>query len=624
MLLLRFRPTTSNRRPDRAPVWYFTRRRLPIGPKNADSSRSAHQRGYRRAWPPNPGATPFISPQVFARYRHRPSARIDFMAVIEHQARAKLTPNGYPAILSVMPIIAGLGYVAAYPLLDWLSYVEPFEGLDITPWNPQVGLSFPLVLLFGRRTIPFLFIAPLVSHLLLNFSPVDLKEGIAHATVIGGGYSAAALFLIRPATRFDPALPSTRDLILLMLTALVSSAFVAVGYVATTTLSGYLELQDFIEAMLSYWVGDLIGIMVVTPFVLVALLRKHSVQMSLEVVLQFAAIVGALVLVLGVREAAPLQLFYVLFLPIVWMALRGGLEGVTIGLLLTQLGLIVGVTLSPQPEGFTALQTLMLVLTATGLIAGELVTEHRRAEAKLLLQQKALARVAQVGGMKELSVAIAHELNQPLTAARTYARLVADAAREDGANSIDIAEIAAKAVAQVERAAQVVRSLRSLLSLDRGDRLACSVERLIREALALCEPELDQVNAKIRVAAPSRLPAVLVDALQIEQTLLNLIRNSIDAFKAASISGGAISIEAVAAGEGFVEIRVADNGPGFATDVSENQFLPFSTTKAEGLGFGLVLCKTIVEAHGGRIWLSHAIRGASVHFTLPALDAPNE
>jgi two-component system, LuxR family, sensor kinase FixL len=546
------------------------------------------------------------------------------MAVIEHQARAKLTPNSYPAILSVMPIIAGLGYVAAYPLLDWLSYVEPFEGLDITPWNPQVGLSFPLVLLFGRRTIPFLFIAPLVSHLLLNFSPVDLREGIAHATVIGGGYSAAALFLMRPATRFDPALPSTRDLILLMLTALASTAFVAVGYVATTTLSGYLELQDFIEAMLSYWVGDLIGIMVVTPFVLVALLRKHTVQMSLEVVLQFAAIVGALVLVLGFREAAPLQLFYVLFLPIVWMALRGGLEGVTIGLLLTQLGLIIGVTLSPQPEGFTALQTLMLVLTATGLIAGELVTEHRRAEAKLLLQQKALARVAQVGGMKELSVAIAHELNQPLTAARTYARLVADAAREECVNSAEIADIAAKAVAQVERAAQVVRSLRSLLSLDRGNHLVCSVERLIREALALCEPELDLVNAKIRVAVPSRLPAVLVDTLQIEQTFLNLIRNSIDAFKAASISGGAISIEAVTAGEGFVEIRVADNGPGFPTDVSENQFLPFSTTKAEGLGFGLVLCKTIVEAHGGRIWLGHAMRGASVHFTLPTLDDLND
>ncbi|HEY1746385.1 MAG TPA: ATP-binding protein [Xanthobacteraceae bacterium] len=547
------------------------------------------------------------------------------MAVIEHPAGARLAPNGYPAILSLMPVIAGLGYVAAYPLLDWLSYVEPFEGLDITPWNPQVGLSFPLVLLFGRRTIPFLFIGPFVSHLLLNFSPVDLTEGIAHSAVIGSGYSAAALFLLRPATRFDPALPSTRDLILLMLAALVSTAFIAVGYVATTTLSGYLELQDFLEAMLSYWVGDLIGVMVVTPFVLVALLRKHTVQMSFEVVLQFAAIGGALVLILGFHEAQPLQLFYLLFLPIVWMALRGGLESVTIGLLLTQLGLIIGVTLAPsRPEGFTALQTLMLVLTATGLIAGELVTEHRRTEAKLLLQQKALARVAQVGGMKELSVAIAHELNQPLTAARTYARLVADAARDDCVNSAEIADIAAKAVAQVERAAQVVRSLRSLLSLDRGHRLACSVERLIREALALCEPELDQVNARVRVAAASRLPPVLVDSLQVEQTLLNLIRNSIDAFKSADVSSGTILIEASRAGEGFVEIRVADNGPGFQTDVSENQFLPFSTTKPEGLGFGLVLCKTIVEAHGGRIWLGHSIRGADVHFTLPTVERLDE
>ncbi|HLJ01426.1 MAG TPA: ATP-binding protein, partial [Bradyrhizobium sp.] len=171
---------------------------------------------------------------------------------------------------------------------------------------------------------------------------------------------------------------------------------------------------------------------------------------------------------------------------------------------------------------------------------------------------------------------------------------------------------------------QVVRSLRSLLSLDRGHRLACSVDRLIREALALCEPELDQVNARVRLAVATRLPAVVVDPLQIEQTLLNLIRNSIDAFKAASISGGKILIEATAAGEDSVQIRVADNGPGFPPDVSENQFLPFSTTKAEGLGFGLVLCKTIVEAHGGRIWLGQALRGAAVNFTLPIADNSNE
>jgi two-component system, LuxR family, sensor kinase FixL len=542
------------------------------------------------------------------------------VAVIEHHAATKLPFGGYWAAFSLTPVIAGLAYVVAYPLLDWISYVEPFDGLDITPWNPQVGLSFVLILLFGRRTLPFLFIAPFVCHLVLNLSQTDLNEGFAHAAIIGGGYSAAALFLLRPTTRFDPALPSTRDLILLILTALASSAFVAVGFVATTALGGYLPFRDFLAAMLRYWVGDLIGVMVVTPFVLVAVLRKHTVQMSLEIALQFVAVAGALVLVLGFSEAQRLQLFYLLFLPIIWMALRNGLEGVTVGLLLTQLGLIIGVTLYPsRPEGITALQTLMLVLTAAGLIAGELVSEHRRAEAKLRLQQKALARVAQLGGLSELSVAIAHELNQPLTAARTYTRLVDDAVRQGSASAADIAAIAARAVAQVERAADVVRSLRALLRLDRGNRAICSVERLINEALALCEPELDQVNASVRVAVAGRLPQVLVDSLQIEQTLLNLIRNSIDAFKAASINGGAISVEAVG-GDGCIEIRVADNGPGFPADVFENQFLPFSTTKAEGLGFGLVLCKTIVEAHGGRIWLDQTAPGALVHFTLPVTD----
>jgi two-component system, LuxR family, sensor kinase FixL len=539
------------------------------------------------------------------------------VAVIEHHGAAKLPFHGYWAAFSFTPVIAGFAYVAAYPLLDWISYVEPFDGLDITPWNPQVGLSFALILLFGRRTLPFLFIAPLVCHLVLNLSQTGLNEGFAHAAIIGGSYSAAALFLLRPATRFDPALPSTRDLILLMLTALASTAVVAAGFVVTMAFGGYLPFRDFLAATLRYWVGDLIGIMVVTPFVLVAVLRKHTVQMSLEVALQFVAIAAALVLVLDFSEAQRLQLFYVLFLPVIWMALRNGLEGVTVGLLLTQLGLIIGVTLYPsRPEGITALQTLMLVLTAAGLIAGELVSEHRRAEAKLRLQQKALARVAQLGGMSELSVAIAHELNQPLTAARTYTRLVDDAVRQGSAGAADIAAIAAKAVAQVERAADVVRSLRALLRLDRGDRSICSVERLIKEALALCEPELDQANASVRVAVAGRLPPVLADSLQIEQTLLNLIRNSIDAFKAASINGGTISIEATA-GDGGIEIRVADNGPGFPSDVFENQFLPFSTTKAEGLGFGLVLCKTIVEAHGGRIWLDQTAPGAVVHFTLP-------
>ena len=144
------------------------------------------------------------------------------MAVIEHQAGVKLTPNGYPAILSLMPVIAGLGYVAAYPLLDWLSYVEPFEGTrynamesssrtELSPgppvWPPDDPVSVDRAVGFPPTFEPF------------TGRPGRRDRALSRYR---GRYSAAALFLLRPATHFDPALPSTRDLILLMLTALAA------------------------------------------------------------------------------------------------------------------------------------------------------------------------------------------------------------------------------------------------------------------------------------------------------------------------------------------------------------------------------------------------------------------
>jgi two-component system sensor kinase FixL len=103
--------------------------------------------------------------------------------------------------------------------------------------------------------------------------------------------------------------------------------------------------------------------------------------------------------------------------------------------------------------------------------------------------------------------------------------------------------------------------------------------------------------------------------------LLNLLRNSIEAIGEAGGIHGSISVEASAAGADFVEIRVSDTGPGFPPDLLDNPFLPFSTTKAEGLGFGLPLCKSIIEANGGRLWLDGNARGAAVHFTLPVIKA---
>src|ERR1700756_738785 len=137
-----------------------------------------------------------------------------------------------PLMLSRHWAVVGLLYVAGYVLLDWISLIQPYAPFGITPWNPGTGLSFALVLLFGRRMIPFLFIGPLLSDLIQIQLPLPLAVTLLSVALIGGGYSAGLFTLLRPAVRFDPTLSSMRDLILLMLVAAVGAALVASSYVA--------------------------------------------------------------------------------------------------------------------------------------------------------------------------------------------------------------------------------------------------------------------------------------------------------------------------------------------------------------------------------------------------------
>jgi C4-dicarboxylate-specific signal transduction histidine kinase len=219
--------------------------------------------------------------------------------------------------------------------------------------------------------------------------------------------------------------------------------------------------------------------------------------------------------------------------------------------------------------------------------------------------------------MGELAAAVAHEINQPLMAAGTYTRLVVDTLRSGGGKDLAVVETAGKAVSQVERAAEVVKRLRALIRLDQSGRAPTKIERIVQETLELCRPNLDRHNIRISITLDNELPPVMVDLLQIEQVLINLLRNAIEALSEADQRDGAITIEASRNGADAIEIRLRDNGPGFLNEVALDQIPPLSSAKPEGLGVGLSLCRSIVEAHGGRMWLSAATPGAIVHFTLP-------
>jgi integral membrane sensor domain MASE1 len=271
--------------------------------------------------------------------------------------------------------------------------------------------------------------------------------------VIGGVYAAAGLLLLHPKLGFDRALSSMGDVVILIVVTLVSAALVAAEYVGLLVAMGLVPTADVTSAALRYWVGDVIGIMVVTPFALI-LWTRGRLRISRETLLQISAIVAAQTIVFGYADEKQLQLFYVVFLPVIWIAVRTGIEGASIGILITQVGLILGMQLVPGgTRDIIAFQALMLILAITGLIVGELVTERRCTEAQLHLHQESLARVARFGSVAEFAAALAHELNQPLMAAGTYARLVEDAVRGGEAALDPVADIAKKTVAQVERAA---------------------------------------------------------------------------------------------------------------------------------------------------------------------------
>src|SRR5690349_9054793 len=188
----------------------------------------------------------------------------------------------FSRVLDANKIVVGVAYLAAYTLLDWLSLIEPYAHLTITPWNPGTGLTFVLLLVYGRRMIAFVLVAPLLADIVQRNLPLPWSLEIVASILIGAGYAAAVLVMMRPRLGFDPTLSSMRDVLVLLLVAFVSAALVAAGYISLTVASGLLSASDFLAAAIRHWVGDVIGITVVTPFALLALTRRSMLPASKE------------------------------------------------------------------------------------------------------------------------------------------------------------------------------------------------------------------------------------------------------------------------------------------------------------------------------------------------------
>ncbi|MEQ1611193.1 MAG: MASE1 domain-containing protein, partial [Hyphomicrobiaceae bacterium] len=371
--------------------------------------------------------------------------------------------------------LVAFAFVALHLCLDWLGQRYADAAQSITPWNPAAGLGIILVCRFGRRAAPLILPTTLISSLMLRGPAEPTMLAVMEGLLVGMIYSIAAIVLTSDRVGFKSRLNTVKDLILLMLAAVSGSLAVATSYVLILAAYGHVALDNVVAPVLRYWVGDLIGIMIVVPFGLLALDSRLDLKPTGSRLLLLLTTAVLMTVAIAYRDAGGFTYFYFLFLPVIWAALGYGIEGVVPVLALIQAGVFVTVTaLKMDFLDITHFQARMIALSATGLIAGVLVSERQRFEAHYRRQQQALAQVALRGGMGEFGAAIAHEVNQPLSAAGTFAGLVVESLTTEELKDPSLIENAHKVVRQIDRASGVVRRLRALVKLARDDQAPVS------------------------------------------------------------------------------------------------------------------------------------------------------
>jgi two-component system sensor kinase FixL len=247
------------------------------------------------------------------------------------------------------------------------------------------------------------------------------------------------------------------------------------------------------------------------------------------------------------------------------------------------------------------------------------ITQRQQAQLTLQDLQSELAHVGRVSEMGTLASSLAHELNQPLTAIASYSEGIAELlAGEFDADTAALARDTLKEVAgEAVRAGEIVRRMRDFISHGHTEYKIENLPQLITEANALALVGSREHGIDVQVGLDPDASEVFVDRVQIQQVLLNLIRNAIEAMIESPVRS--LNVSSSAGPDGFVTISVEDTGSGIGETIASQLFQPFVTSKQTGMGIGLSICRTIVEAHGGRIWCEPARdRGTIFRFTLPS------
>lgn len=516
-------------------------------------------------------------------------------------------------------------YHFPFARVNWASYLYPLGPFNITLWNPLPALAIVWMLRGGLGYAPAIFGTIFVADIIIRQGPGGMLFTALISLVLAGGYTLIAGTL-RYFLKSAPILSDTRHWWIFIAVTALGIAITKALYVAAFWANGFLADELFGAATFRVWLGDALGVLIIAPLLLLAadgVARERLLKFwrKPETTLQFAVMIATAYFVfMGVGPGDdPSKYFYLLFLPLIWIALRGGFLGAAVASGVLQVGVVLGVQREPMYSlGLVEVQALGAALSLTGLFLGVMVDERKRASEDL----KASLRLAAAG---EMAGAIAHEINQPLAALSNYGR-ACQLYLERGKGEIPYAELHAtieKMLAESKRAAEVVARLRDFFRSGTTHLEHVTVASLLDRARRIGGKLNTSGQVDFRVESDTDASVLLADRLQIELVLRNLIANAFEAVEHLPVGERrAVTVSAHKAECGRALLRIADTGPGLSLSAHKMLFKPFSSNKPAGMGLGLAISQAIAEAHGGSLTAVPSERG-EFHLLLPRL-APDE
>jgi len=503
-----------------------------------------------------------------------------------------------------------------------------------TIW-PSTAILLGALLLTPARTwwVYLLATVPTHLHLVAHFQPevptvvmfCQVGSNCVHAVV--------AALAVRGASGAPPRFDTLRSMAAYILRAAIAATAVACALAALLFVLTHWA-TDFWLAFRQRVLANVFAIITIPPLIVLTasgeLVGARTARRSryAELGILSIGLLAVGIVVFGRETPASPNMAALVLAPVpflLWAAVRLGPGGLCFCLLVfaavSLSNAFAGrgpfVTRSPA-QNTLSLQIFLLAISVPLMILTAIVEERRRAEEEALREREELAHVLRVATLGELTASLAHEINQPLAAIMANAQAARRLMGDTPVGAAPVNDALADIAEDARRASEVIQRLRTLVRKRHQEPVAVDTNRLIEDVVGLLHGEIDRRHIAIRFARGEALPCIVGDPVLLQQVVLNVVVNACEAIDATKAGPRTILIETIPPDHGLIAITVRDTGVGVRPPELERIFDHFVSSKPQGLGMGLAISRSIVEAHQGRIWASaNADVGITMHIELP-------